>query len=443
MVYMDILILVGLILLNGVFAMSEISIVNARKSRLTALAHNGSSSAAIALRFAEDPTQFLSTVQIGITSITLLNGIYGESILAGPFAIWLQNQGMAETFSIYFAKVLVVVVVTYVSIVIGELVPKRIGQISPEAIACIVAKPMYLLATLTRPFVWLLATSTHFLMRVFGFAQNNESNVTHEDIQALLQEGSSSGVIEHNEHTMVKNVFRLDERSISSLMVPRSDIVFLDVELSIAENMQRVMASPHSRFPVCKGHADELIGIVSAKQLLAQSVAGQLKDLADLAQPCNFVPDSLTGMELLEHIRTNGSQMVFVVDEYGDLKGLVTLQDLMEALTGEFNPGNDETEDLMVVKRADGSYLLDGLLPIIDFKDCLGIAKLPEEDSNRYQTLNGLIMLLLGKIPQTADTLELEGWFLEIVDMDGKRIDKVLASRQQLEVDDDEAESQT
>jgi putative hemolysin len=171
-------------------------------------------------------------------------------------------------------------------------------------------------------------------------------------------------------------------------------------------------------------------------------VAGQLKDLADLAQPCNFVPDSLTGMELLEHIRTNGSQMVFVVDEYGDLKGLVTLQDLMEALTGEFNQGTDEPEDLMIVKRADGSYLLDGLLPIIDLKDCLGIAKLPEEDSNRYQTLNGLIMLLLGKIPQTADSVELDGWFLEIVDMDGKRIDKVLASRQQT-VTDDEAESQT
>ncbi len=429
MVYMEILILVSLILLNGLFAMSEIAIVTARKSRLTALAHNGRSSAAIALKLAEDPTQFLSTVQIGITSIGILNGIFGEAVLAGPFSMWLQSYGLSEAFSSIFATVLVVVVVTYVSIVVGELVPKRIGQISAETIACIMAKPMLLLAMLTKPFVWLLSGSTHAMMRVFGFAHSQESNVTHEDIQALLQEGSSSGVIEHTEHTMVKNVFRLDERSISSLMVPRSDIVFLDIELPLAENMQRVMQSPHSRFPICKGHADELIGIISAKQLLAQSVAGTLNDLQQLAQPCNFVPDSLTGMELLEHFRSSGSQMVFVVDEYGDLKGLVTLQDLMDALTGEFNQADSAEQDLMIVQRDDGSYLLDGLLPVIDLKDCLGISKLPEEDSKRYQTLNGLIMMLLGKIPQTADKVELDDWLLEIVDMDGKRIDKVLAKR--------------
>ncbi len=429
MVYMEILILVSLILLNGLFAMSEIAIVTARKSRLTALAHNGRSSAAIALKLAEDPTQFLSTVQIGITSIGILNGIFGEAVLAGPFSMWLQSYGLSEAFSSIFSTVLVVVVVTYVSIVIGELVPKRIGQISAETIACIMAKPMLLLAMLTKPFVWLLSGSTHAMMRLFGFAHSQESNVTHEDIQALLQEGSSSGVIEHTEHTMVKNVFRLDERSISSLMVPRSDIVFLDIELPLAENMQRVMQSPHSRFPICKGHADELIGIISAKQLLAQSVAGTLNDLQQLAQPCNFVPDSLTGMELLEHFRSSGSQMVFVVDEYGDLKGLVTLQDLMDALTGEFNQADSAEQDMMVVQRDDGSYLLDGLLPVIDLKDCLGISKLPEEDSKRYQTLNGLIMMLLGKIPQTADKVELDDWLLEIVDMDGKRIDKVLAKR--------------
>lgn len=429
MVYMEILILVFLVLLNGLFAMSEISIVTARKSRLTALAHNGRKSAAIALKLAEDPTQFLSTVQIGITSIGLLNGIFGEAVLAGPFAIWLQSFGMPENIASMSATALVVVTVTFISIVVGELVPKRIGQISAETIACIMAKPMLLLATITSPFVRLLSGSTHGLMKLLGFAHSNESNVTHEDIQALLQEGSSSGVIEHTEHTMVKNVFRLDERTISSLMVPRSDIVFLDIELAVEENLHRVMQSPHSRFPVCEGHADELIGVVSAKQMLAQSVAGKLTDLRTLAQPCNFVPDSLTGMELLEHFRSTGSQMVFVVDEYGDLKGLVTLQDLMEALTGEFKEADAKDDDLMIVQRDDGSFLLDGLLPIIDLKDCLAISKLPEEDSKSYQTLNGLFMLLLGKIPATADKVELEHWVLEIVDMDGKRIDKVLAQR--------------
>lgn len=436
---MEILILVSLILLNGIFAMSEIAIVTARKSRLTALAHNGKSSAAIALKLAEDPTQFLSTVQIGITSIGILNGIFGEAILAGPFALWLQGLGVPMAFSNIFATALVVIVVTYVSIVVGELVPKRIGQISAETIACIMAKPMLLLALLTKPFVWLLSGSTHALMRLFGFSQSQESNVTHEDIHAMLQEGSSSGVIEHNEHTMVKNVFRLDERSISSLMVPRSDIVFLDVENSIEENLKLLTQSPHSRFPVCRGHVDDLIGVVSTKQLLVQSVSGSLTDLAALAQPCNFVPDSLTGMELLEHFRSTGSQMVFVVDEYGDLKGLVTLLDLMEALTGEFNP--DDGEDLMVITRDDGSLLLDGLLPVIDLKDCLGINKLPEEDSNRYQTLNGMIMLLLGKMPQTADKVEVGNWTLEIIDMDGKRIDKVLAIKKPDYVEADDLNS--
>ena len=410
---MEIFILVGLIVLNGIFAMSEIAIVTAKKSRLTALAQKGKSSAAIALKLAEDPTQFLSTVQIGITSIGILNGIFGESILAEPFALWLQSLGMTPEFSSIFATALVVIVVTYVSIVVGELVPKRIGQISAESIACLMAKPMLLLALVTKPFVYLLSGSTHGLMRLFGFAHSTESNVTHEDIQAMLLEGSSSGAIEHNEHAMVKNVFRLDERSISSLMVPRSDIIFLDTSISMEDNLHRVMQSPHSRFPVCKQSADELIGIVSAKQLLAQSVAGHLTDLSPLVQPCHYVPDSLTGMELLEHFRTTARQVVFVVDEYGDLKGMVTLQDLMEALT--------------VVQRDDGSYLLDGLLPIIDLKDCLGLDELPEENQRNYQTLNGLLMLLMGKIPQTADKVQIKNWLLEIVDMDGKRVDKVLA----------------
>jgi putative hemolysin len=197
--------------------------------------------------------------------------------------------------------------------------------------------------------------------------------------------------------------------------------------------------SPHSRFPVCRGNADELIGVVSTKQLLVQSVTGNLTDLTALAHPCNFVPDSLTGMELLEHFRTSGSQMVFVVDEYGDLKGLVTLLDLMEALTGEFTP--DSGEDMMVITREDGSLLLDGLLPVIDLKDALHINKLPEEESNRYQTLNGLIMLLLGKMPQTADKVKVGVWSLEIIDMDGKRIDKVLAIKDPEPLEDGELDS--
>ncbi|MCU8008425.1 hemolysin family protein [Shewanella oncorhynchi] len=422
---MEIFILIGLIVLNGLFAMSEIAIVTARKSRLTALAHGGSSTAKAALKLAEDPTQFLSTVQIGITSIGILNGIFGESILAEPLSLWLQTFGLSPDLTNIFSTVLVVIIVTYVSIVIGELVPKRIGQVSAESIACLMAKPMVFLAIATKPFVWMLSGSTHALMRLMGFSHRLDDNVTQEDIQAMLQEGSSAGVIEHNEHAMVKNVFRLDERTISSLMVPRSDIVFLDLNLPLDANLRTVMQSPHSRFPVCRNNVDDMVGIISAKQLLSQSIAGERLELVDLVKNCNFVPNSLSGMELLEHFRTTGSQMVFVVDEYGDLKGLVTLQDMMDALTGEFF--QEDVNDQMVIKREDGSLLLDGLIPIFDLKDALGIKQLPNEEDGRYQTLNGFLMYELGKIPQTTDIVEVAGWRLEIMDMDGKRVDKVLA----------------
>lgn len=420
---MEIFVLLGLIVLNGLFAMSEIAIVTAKKSRLMALAAKGNSSAQVALRLAEEPTQFLSTVQIGITSISLLNGIYGESIFAEPFALWLQAFGMPVNFSDNFATALVVMVVTYFSIVMGELVPKRIAQLNAERIACVVAKPMQILAIIAKPFVYFLSGSTRALMRMMGFHHTQSQQVTEEDIHAILDEGSSSGVLEQQEHAMVKNVLRLETRSIVSLMVPRSDIVYLDTALPLEENYQRVMKSPHSRFPVCTKQNDNLIGVINAKELLAEAIRGSTVDLESMAQPCHVVPESLTGMELLEFFRSSHSQMVFVVDEYGDLKGIVTLQDLLEALTGEFILG--EGEDAYVIHRDDGSLLLDGMLPIMDLKDCLAIDDLPEEGN--YQTLNGLIMLLMGRMPATGDKVVIQNWQLEIVDMDGRRIDKVLA----------------
>lgn len=424
---MELLILLGLILLNGVFAMSEIAIVTARKSRLSALAQQGKSSADTALKLSDDPTQFLSTVQIGITSIGLLSGIYGESVLAEPFAVWLQTVGMSAEASSVVSTALVVIFVTLLSIVIGELVPKRIGQINSERVACIVARPMQVLAVVARPFVWLLSNATYLVMRLLGFKADAGGNITEEDIQAMLREGSASGAIEQTEHVMVRNVFLLDDRSVSSLMVPRSDIIFLDITLPLHDNLQRVMQSPHSRFPVCRQSVEDVIGIVSAKELLAQAVSGGQIDLHALARPCDYVPDSLNGMALMEHFRQSGSQMVFVVDEYGDLQGIVTLQDMMDAVTGEFY--STEQDEQMIIQRADGSFLLDGLLPVIDLKECLELSSLPEESSKQYQTLTGLVMLLLDKMPQTTDVIELGDWTLEIVDMDGKRIDKVLASR--------------
>lgn len=425
---METLLLIVLILLNGAFAMSEIALVTARRARLARLAEDGDGAAAVALELHDEPTRFLSSIQIGITSIGILNGIVGEAVLADPLAARLQRLGMEPEASHLAATAAVVVVITYVSIVVGELVPKRIGQGNPEGVARLVARPMQILATLTRPFVRLLAISTDTLLRLLGKHPQAGPSVTEEEIHAMLEEGSEAGVIEQQEREMVRNVFRLDDRQIGSLMIPRADITYLDTEAPLEENLRWVTDSEHSRFPVCRGGLHEVIGIVNAKQLLRQTLKGGRPDLAALAQPAIFVPESLTGMDLLEHFRASGTQMVLVVDEYGEAQGLVTLQDVLEAVTGEFKPRNQE--DAWAVRREDGSWLLDGLIPVPELKDRLELKAVPEEDKGRYHTLSGLMMWLLGRLPRTGDVARWEDWRLEIVDLDGKRVDKVLASRE-------------
>ncbi len=424
---MDILLLIALILLNGVFAMSEIALITARRARLARLADDGDSAAVVAIKLHDEPTRFLSTIQIGITSISILNGIIGEAVLAAPLALQLQVLGLDAEMSHIVATGLVVVVITYISIVVGELVPKRIGQINPEGIARMVARPIHLLALLTRPFVRLLTISTDTLLHLMGKRETGSSVVTEEEIHALLKEGSEAGVIEPEEHEMVRNVFRLDERQIGSLMVPRADIIFLDINHPLQENLMLVAGSDHSRLPVCRGGLQEVLGIINAKQLLSQTLKGGVKDLTAHLHPAIFVPETLTGMDLLGQFRASGTQMVLVVDEYGELQGLVTLQDVLESVAGEFKPPNQE--EAWAVQREDGSWLLDGLIPIPELKDRLALKTVPEENRGRYHTLSGLIMWLLGQIPHTGDIATWENWRLEVVDMDGKRADKVLASR--------------
>ena len=423
---MEILFLIALIVLNGMFAMSEIALVTARRARLARLAEDGDAAAAVAMKLHDDPTRFLSTVQIGITSIGILSGIVGEAALAQPLALWLQSLGLETEASRIASTALVVIVITYVSIVVGELVPKRIGQFNPEDIARRVARPMHLLAILTRPFVRLLAGSTDAILRVLGKQPSSQEGVIEEEIHALLEEGSESGVIEQQEREMVRNVFRLDERHIHSLMIPRADIVYLDTTLPPEENLRRLTESEHSRFPVCKGGLDEVLGIVGAKQLLNQTLRGGRPDLAAQLMPVVYVPESLTGMDLLEQFRASDTQMVLVIDEYGEINGLVTMQDVLEAVTGEFKPRNQA--DAWAVRREDGSWLLDGLIPIPELKDRLELKSVPEEDRGRYHTLSGLVMWLSGRLPQTGDILVWENWRLEVVDLDGKRIDKILAT---------------
>ncbi len=424
---MQILFLFALIVLNGLFAMSEIALVTAKRSRLAKLADDGERAAVTALKLGQDSTRFLSTIQIGITSIGILNGIVGESALAAPLATTLQTLGMNPEPSHIIATAVVVLAITYITIVIGELVPKRLGQLNPEGIACLVARPMLTLSAITRPFGRLLSASTDAVLRLMGNPPQAMPSVTEEEIHAMLEEGSEAGVIEQQEHEMVRNVFRLDDRQLGSLMVPRADIVFLDVSKPLDENILRVTESEHSRFPVCNGGLQSLIGVVNAKQLLAKTLKGRLTEFTSQLQPCVYVPETLTGMELLDHFRTSGTQMVFVVDEYGEIQGLVTLQDMLEAVTGEFVPRN--LEDSWAVQREDGSWLLDGLIPVPELKDTLELKNVPEEDKGLYHTLSGLMMWLLGRMPRTGDIMTWESWNLEIVDLDGQRIDKVLASK--------------
>ncbi len=416
-----------LIFLNGMFAMSEMALITAKRSRLAKLAEDGDRAAELAINLGQEPTRFLSTVQIGLTVIGVMNGIIGESAFTPPLAAYLHGFGLDAETSHIASTVVVVMLITYLTIVIGELVPKRLGQSNPEEIACFVALPMHTLATITRPFVRLLSASTDTILRLMGKNGQASPSVTEEEIRALLEEGSEAGIIEQQEHEMVRNVFRLDERQLGSLMVPRSEIIFLDTTLPIEENMRLVAESEHSRFPVCHGSLQSLLGVINAKQLLSQTLKGKLTNLAGNLQPCVFVPETLTGMELLGHFRTSGTQMVFVVDEYGETQGLVTLQDLLEALTGEFVPRN--IEDSWAIEREDGSWLLDGLIPVPELMDTLDLRSVPEEDKGVYHTLSGLVMWLLGRMPQTGDVTTWESWRLEVVDMDSKRIDKVLATK--------------
>lgn len=422
---MDIALLLGLILLNGLFAMSEIALVSAKQSRLRRMAEEGDKNAAAALRLGGEPTRFLSTIQIGITAIGLLNGIVGEAALAGPLAGLLFRFGVPARAAGIAATATVVVAITLISIVVGELVPKRIAQFNAEGIARLTARPIALLAQIARPFVFILSSATDGILHLIGKKDLKNANLTEEDIQAVLADGSQAGVIEQREHDIVRNVFRLDDRQIASLMTPRGEAVYIDVDEPLDGIFDRVIASNHSRFPVCRGGMHNVLGIISAKRLLKKIINGENAPIEEYLQPAVFVPESLTGIKLLEEFKQSGVRMIFVVDEYGEVLGLVTLQNMLEALAGEFK--THDPEDVWAVRRDDGSWLLDGLIPIPELKDKLGLHRVPDEEKGQYNTLGGMMLLLCGHIPATGEKTRWEDWELEVVDLDGNRVDKVLA----------------
>jgi putative hemolysin len=427
---MEFLLIVFLTLLNGVFAMSELALAASRKARLTAMAEAGDHGASAALTLLANPNQFLSTVQVGITSIGVLNGIVGEAAFSAGLALWLQGFGMTEKASGISATAVVVTLITFTTIIFGELVPKRIGQLYPEPVARWVSRPMLWLAKAANPFVKLLSATTQGTLRLLRIDTNAARNVTEEEIAASLVEGLDSGVIEHQEHQMVQNVFSLDDRPLPSLMVPRTDIDWLEAGDSVAQSLARVGNSgekgAHSWYPVCHGSLDDVVGIINVGKLL-QLGANYPGSIEAHAQAAVFVPETLTGMDLLEQFRARSGRMVFVVDEYGVVQGVVTPGDLLEAITGELQP--KAPADAWATRRDDGSWLLDGLMPVGELKTRLDIDVLPEEERGRYNTVAGLLMAVSGQLPVTGEQVECAGWVFEVLDLDGKRIDKVLASR--------------
>ena len=424
---MESTLLVLLILLNGLFAMSEMALSASRKARLQVMVEAGENGAQAAMDLHEHPTKFLSTVQIGITSIGILNGIVGEAAFAEPLAVWLtQHSGLGAIPAGYTATGLVVLLITVLTIIFGELVPKRLGQLYPETVARIVARPMVALSTATRPLVSFLSFATQGVLRLAGIREDAARAVTQEEIAASLEEGVDAGVIEQQEHQMVRNVFRLDDRQVGSMMIPRAEIVWIEVDATREALLAVLAQEGHTRYPVCRGGLDEVIGVVSSPKLLQQAMEGRELSLADSLEAPVFVPETLSGMELLEHFKASATQLVFVVDEYGAVQGMITVIDVLEAITGEFT--TPTAEDAWAVRRDDGSWLFDGLIPVPELKDRLELKELPEEDRGRYNTLAGMVMLLLGRLPRTADSVEWEGFRFEVVDMDGKRVDKVMVS---------------
>lgn len=423
---MDVLIILLLILLNSAFAMSEMAVVSSRKARLQQRADEGKAGALAALALANEPGEFLSAIQVGITSIAILNGAFGEATIARAVALRVAEIPALEPYSHAIGLTIVVIAITYLSVVVGELVPKRIALRNPERIASFVARPMRGFARAAYPLVQLLNISSDLVLRLVGGRPAKEPPVTEEEIKVLMEQGTRAGVFEEAERSLVANVLRMDAQRIAAIMTPRVNIYALDMDASAEEIRRAVVESAYSRIVVCKGGLDNILGILQLKDLLKQiALPGQPFDVLSALQAPVYVPDSLSPMRLLETFKKSGRPIALVVDEYGDIEGLVTLNDVMEAIVGEI-PSAEVPGELLAVRREDGSWLIDGLLPIERFREIFQLSELPDEEAGRYHTIAGFAMMQLGRIPSIADHFEWQGMRFEVVDMDGNRVDKLL-----------------
>lgn len=424
----EILFILALLIGNGVFAMSELAIVSARKVRLRQMCDDGDSRACAALDLATSPDRFLSTIQIGITLVGILAGAFGGATIAEQLGAQISRIPALASYGEALAVGMIVVAITYFSLIIGELVPKRFALNHPEQIARVVAQPMKFLSKLVSPIVSFLSFSTSAVLTLLRMKPPTDPPVTEDEIKVLIEQGTVAGVFEQAEEEMVKRVFKLADRRVLSLMTPRLDIVWLDEQESREEIRRKVSASRYSRLPVCRDSLDQIQGIVEAKDLLALCLSDQELNLTAVMTPPLFVPESRSALEVLEMFKSSSAQVALIVNEYGSIEGLVTTTDILEAIVGDIEPATPQSESY-AIQREDGSWLFDGAIPNDDFREVFDTGELPGEEDTGYQTLAGFILFYLGRLPQSGDYFEWSGLRFEIVDMDGKRIDKVLVSR--------------
>jgi putative hemolysin len=420
-------VLVLLILLNGLFSMSETAIVSARKARLQQLADEGDGRAQNALSLANNPNRFLATVQIGITLIGILTGVFGGATITQHLAVLLSDIPLLAPYANVAAGLVVVTLLTYFTLIIGELAPKRLALNSAERISSTVAGPMTLLARLTWPLVRFLGISTDAVLRLLRVQPSGEPSVTAEEIMVMVEQGADAGLFERSEQDLIERVLALDERRVDSFMTPRNKIVALEITATSDEVRDRLLTSQHSRFPVVDGDLDHVLGIVRVKDILTQSLAGQAFDLASLLRPALFLPEVATALETLERFKQESTHVALILDEFGGIQGMITHNDVLEAIVG-YDPSQDAPAEPPMVRRADGTWLVDGLTAIDDFEDALELAALREGPNRRYQTIGGLVMSLAGGVPTTGESFTWRGLRFEVVDMDGRRVDKVLVT---------------
>jgi putative hemolysin len=425
---MDLVLLLLLIVLNALFAMSEMAVVSSRKARLQRMADDGHPGAAAAQRLNDEPSGFLSTIQVGITTIGVLSGVVGEGLIAVPIAHWLSGFATLEPYATGLSVALAVIIITYLSVVIGELVPKQLALRAPERIASFVARPMLGFASLTRPFVWSLSSSSDLLVRLLGGRRTEEPPVTDDEIKVLMEQGAEAGVFHESEQAIVSNVLRLDEQRIGAIMTPRMDLEAIDLDDGEAVVRGRIAESPHARVVVCRGGLEHILGVLRVGDLLRPALQGEPINVELHLSPPLYLPETISTTQLLETFRKERLQFGLVVDEYGDLQGIVTLTDVLTAIVGEL-PETDESGEMDAVRREDGSWLVDGSLGLERLKQLLDIDALPDEEERSFHTVGGFAMHQLGRIPAVADHFEVAGHRFEVMDMDRNRVDKVLVAR--------------